>query len=99
MKAKGKENCTNCAYHHEFKYFDNDTMMQMRCWEHPDEVYDHAFVQSMKKAEKYVCGAYKSYEAKAAEDYEEAKMDYISAKKRIAELEEKYPDFKDLTIK
>ena len=95
MKAKRKK-CTNCAYHEEFKYSTNDTQVQMRCWKHPD-VCDHAFVQSMKNAKKYVCVEYTSYDEKAEMDYREAKFDYNMAKRCIAALEKKYPELKDLT--
>ena len=90
-----KRNCTNCAFCERFKYYSEDKMEMMRCWQEPG-VCDHAFVQSMHDAEDYVCDEHRTKEEREKELFEEAKVTYTYFKKRIKALEEKYPSLKDL---
>lgn len=90
MKAKGDRNCGNCAYQQLFKYSSLDKKQMMRCWEHPD-VCDHAFVQTEKEGKKYVCCEHRTKEERDEELYREARFDYAIYKRRIKELETKWP--------
>lgn len=67
----------------------------MRCWQEPN-VCDHAFAQSMKDAENYVCDEHRTKEEREKELFEEAKSEYIRCRKCIEELEEEYPSLKNL---
>lgn len=73
--------CTNCAFCQRFKYSSNDKTEQMRCWMEPG-VCDHAFVQSIKEAENYVCEEHKFQEEHIRELYEDAKEKYENAKEK-----------------
>lgn len=91
--------CTNCAFCDRFKYSpkDPDTEQMFRCWQRP-EVCDHAYVRKISEAEqeKDVCDEHRFKEEREAELFEKAKYDYVTYKRRIKELEEKYPSLKDL---
>ena len=90
MKAKGDRNCSNCTFQQLFKYSSLDKSKMMRCWEEPG-VCDHAFVQSEKAGKKYVCSEHRTKEERDLELYNEAKFDYAIYKRRIKELETKWP--------
>lgn len=85
--------CTNCVFCQRFKYSSNDKTEQMRCWMEP-RVYDHAFVQSIKEAENYVCEEHKFQEEYIRELYENAKEKYEYYKKEMEELEKTCPQLK-----
>jgi hypothetical protein len=91
--------CTNCAFCQRFKYSpkDPDSEQMMRCWQRPS-VCDHAYVRKLSEAEKEqdVCDEHMFKEEREAQLYEKAKCEYASHLKSIKELEEKYPDFKDI---
>lgn len=89
-----KRKCSNCAFCQRFKYSQKDDYEMMRCWMEPG-VCDHAFCQTMTKAESYVCDEHRFPEERARELYETAKEKYEYYKKCIKDLEEKYPSLKD----
>lgn len=89
-----KRKCSNCAFCQRFKYSQKDDYEMMRCWMEPG-VCDHAFCQTMKEAESYVCDEHRFPEERARELYETAKEKYEYYKKCIKDLEEKYPSLKD----
>ena len=90
-----KRKCSNCAFCQRFKYSQKDDYEMMRCWMKPG-VCDHAFCQTMEEAENYVCDEHRFREERERELFEEAKDDYKTYKERIRELEDKYPQLKDL---
>ena len=90
-----KRKCSNCAFCQRFKYSQRDDYEMMRCWMEPG-VCDHAFCQTMKEAENYVCDEHRFQEEREKELFERAKEEYLDHKLEIRRLEEKYPQFKDL---
>jgi hypothetical protein len=87
--------CSNCAFCERLKLLGNENVM--RCWHKPG-VCDHAFVQPITEAENYVCEEHRYKEEREKELFEEAKYDYKTYKERIRELEEKYPQLKEMNI-
>ena len=90
-----KRKCSNCAFCQRFKYSQRDDYEMMRCWMEPG-VCDHAFCQTMKEAENYVCDEHRFQEEREKELFERAKEEYLDHKLEIRRLDEKYPQFKDL---
>ena len=90
-----KRKCSNCAFCQRFKYSQKDDYEMMRCWMEPG-VCDHAFCQTMKEAENYVCDEHRFREERDKELFEEAKYQYVYHKERMEKLEEIYPQLKDL---
>ena len=89
-----KRKCSNCAFCQRFKYSQKDDYEMMRCWQESG-VCDHAFCQTMKEAENYVCDEHRFKEEREKELFEEAKERYEYYKKCINDLEEKYPVLKE----
>ena len=91
--------CTNCAFCDEFKYNpkDPDAEQMFRCWRRSEEC-DYIYVRKISEAEqeKDVCAEHRFKEERDAELFEKAKHDYVTYKRLINELEEKYPSLKDL---
>ena len=94
-----KRKCTNCAFHQVIKHGIGYVpfVAEVRCWEHPD-VVDHARVVSMEKAEKSCCEMHMFEDEWKDRKKEEDREDYVKYRKKIVELEEKYPEFKEIEI-
>ena len=90
-----KRKCSNCAFCQRFKYSQKDDYEMMRCWLEPG-VCDHAFCQTMKEAENYVCDEHRFQEEREKELFEEAKSKYLDHKFALRQLEDRYPQLKDL---
>lgn len=90
-----KRKCSNCAFCQRFKYSQKDDYEMMRCWMEPG-VCDHAFCQTMKEAENYVCDEHRFQEEREKELFEEAKSKYLDHKLALRQLEDRYPQLKDL---
>ncbi len=90
-----KRKCSNCTFCDILTLVGNKRVM--RCWHEPG-VCDHAFVQPIEEAENYVCDEHRYKEEREKELFEEAKYDYKTYKERIRELEEKYPQLKEMSI-
>lgn len=95
--SEKKRVCTNCAFCQRFKYSQKDDYEMMRCWMEPS-VCDHAFCQTVKEGDNYSCEEHMFREERDNQLKWMAHEKYVECKRKIAELEEKYPEFKEMNI-
>ena len=88
-----KRKCSNCTFCESLTLLGGENVM--RCWHEPG-VCDHAFVQSIEEAENYVCDEHRFQEEREKELFEEAKSKYLDHKLALRQLEDRYPQLKDL---
>lgn len=100
--SEKKRVCTNCAFceriGHGIGYIpEKYWTTELRCWKHPD-VVDHPRVFPLEEGDNYSCEEHMFREERDDQLKWIARNEYEECRRKIVELEERYPEFKEMKI-